>query len=111
MLSVQMLIFVLHFFISGSDRAVEKWRRDVQIPGTETLELHQLYRAMAFLGHELSPKEQEARTPFSPRCTKELIEERLFARRRDLFSNLQMGFFDTPSIYFEGEGATIVSVL
>ena len=99
---------VLHrLCISGSDRAAEKWRRDYRIPGVEALELHQLYRAMAFLGDELPAREQEARTPFSPRCTKDIIEERLFARRRDLFTDLQMVFFDTTSIYFEGEGGEI----
>jgi len=99
---------VLHrLCVSGSDRAAEKWRRDYRIPGTESLELHQLYRAMAFLGDELPVSEQEVRTPFSPRCTKDLIEERLFARRRDLFTDLQLVFLDTTSIYFEGEGAGI----
>jgi len=99
---------VLHrLCVSGSDRAAEKWRRDYRIPGTESLDLHQLYRAMAFLGDELPAREQEGRTPFSPRCTKDVIEERLFARRRDLFTDLQLVFFDTTSIYFEGEGAGI----
>ena len=42
---------VLHrLFASGSDRAAERWREDYLIPGTEGLELHHLYRAMAFLG-------------------------------------------------------------
>jgi len=99
---------VLHrLCVSGSDRAAEKWRRDYRIPGAEALDLHQLYRAMAFLGDELPAREQEGRTPFSPRCTKDVIEERLFARRRDLFTDLQLVFFDTTSIYFEGEGAGI----
>jgi hypothetical protein len=99
---------VLHrLCVAGSDRAAEKWRRDYRIPGAESLELHQLYRAMAFLGDELPAREQEERTPFSPRCTKDLIEERLFGRRRDLFTDLQLVFFDTTSIYFEGEGAGI----
>ena len=49
-------------------------------------------------------QEQADRTPFAPRCTKDLIEEALFARRRDLFTELQLVFFDTTSIYFEGEG-------
>jgi len=99
---------VLHrLCVSGSDRAAEKWRRDYRIPGAESLELHQLYRAMAFLGDELPAREQEGRTPFSPRCTKDIIEERLFARRRDLFTDLQLVFFDTTSIYFEGEGGGI----
>ena len=96
---------VLHrLCVSGSDRAAEKWRRDYRIAGAESLELHQLYRAMAFLGEELPARAQEARTPFSARCTKDVIEERMFARRRDLFTDLQLVFFDTTSIYFEGEG-------
>lgn len=99
---------VLHrLCVSGSDRAAEKWRRDYRIPGAESLELHQLYRAMAFLGMELPAGEQEGRTPFSPRCTKDVVEERLFARRRDLFTDLQLVFFDTTSIYFEGAGGGI----
>ena len=41
---------VLHrLFASGSDRAAERWREDYLIPGTEGLELHHLYRAMAEL--------------------------------------------------------------
>ena len=39
-----------------------------------------------------------------PRCTKDVIEEQLFARRSDLFSELDIVFFDTTSLYFEGEG-------
>ncbi len=45
-----------------------------------------------------------AATPFSPRCNKDLIEEGMFIERRDLFTALNMVFFDTTSIYFEGEG-------
>jgi transposase len=48
--------------------------------------------------------QQEGATPFSPRCTKDVFEEALFDRRRDLFSDLELVFFDTTSIYFEGEG-------
>src|SRR5450759_247635 len=39
-----------------------------------------------------------------PRCIKDLIEERLFTRRRDLFSDLSVVFMDTTSLYFEGRG-------
>jgi transposase len=39
-----------------------------------------------------------------PRCNKDVIEEQLFARRRDLFSELDIVFFDTTSLYFEGAG-------
>jgi len=35
---------------------------------------------------------------------KDRIEEELFARRRDLLTTLDMVFFDTTSIYFEGQG-------
>jgi transposase len=69
------------------------------------LELHQLYRAMAWLGEELPADQQDADpTPLAMRCTKDRIEEQLFQRRRDLFTNLDLVFFDTTSIYFEGAG-------
>ena len=88
----------------GSDRQGDKWRWGYKIPGTEGVELHHLYRAMAWLGEELSEEEQTGATRFSPRCTKDQIEEELFARKRDLFSGLELVFFDTTSIYFEGDG-------
>lgn len=44
------------------------------------------------------------RTPFSPRVTKDVVEEELFHLRRDLFSVHDMVFFDTTSLYFEGAG-------
>src|SRR5229473_1544679 len=41
---------VLHrLMVSGSDRACEHWREDYRIDGIESLQLHHLYRAMAFL--------------------------------------------------------------
>jgi hypothetical protein len=96
---------VLHrLFVSGSDRAAEKWREDYRVEGAEGLDLHHLYRAMAWLGERLPKKGQKGATPFAPRCTKDLIEEGLFDRRRDLFSSLDLVFFDTTSLYFEGEG-------
>jgi transposase len=41
--------------------------------------------------------------PFGPRTTKDLVEEALFARRRDLFGRL-LDFFDTTSLAFHGAG-------
>jgi hypothetical protein len=35
---------------------------------------------------------------------KDVVEEELFARRRDLFSTLDLVFMDTTSLYFEGAG-------
>jgi hypothetical protein len=96
---------VLHrLCVAGSDRAAEKWREDYRIPGTEKVELHHVYRAMGFLGERLAEEEPAAGRTLGPRCVKDRIEERLFDRRRDLFSGLEMVFFDTTSIYFEGEG-------
>jgi transposase len=38
------------------------------------------------------------------RCRKDQIEEALFERRRDLFTEVDLVFFDTTSLYFEGAG-------
>lgn len=98
---------VLHrLMVSGSDRFCERWRRDYLLEGTEDLDLHHLYRAMTFLGEEL--KDQEDATPFTPRCNKDLIEEMIFYDQRDLFSELELVFFDTTSIYFEGRGGETI---
>lgn len=79
---------VLHrLFQSGSDRAAEQWKRDVVVPGSEDLQLHHLYRAMRWLGDN-----------------KDAIEEALYSRHKDLFTELSLAFFDTTSIYFEGDG-------
>ena len=94
---------VLHrLMVSGSDRYCEKWKRDCLIPGTEGLELHHLYRAMTFLGEELPDHKQTE--GLAPRRNKDLVEEMLFFHNRDLFSKLDLVFFDTTSIYFEGRG-------
>jgi hypothetical protein len=45
-------------------------------------------------------KPQDGATPFTPRTNKDRIEEALFQRRRDLFSDLEMVFFDSTSICF-----------
>ncbi|MBU2551431.1 MAG: IS1634 family transposase [Proteobacteria bacterium] len=88
----------------GSDRQCDRWQKELGIQGSEDIRLHHLYRAMAWLGEALSENEQDGATLFSPRCTKDRIEEGLFARRRDLFTSLELVFFDTTSIYIEGEG-------
>jgi hypothetical protein len=91
---------VLHrLFASGRDRAAEVWKESYRIPGAEELSLHQLYRAMGWLGEEIGPG-----VLGGARCTKDLIEESLFDRGRDLFSEVGLVFFDTTSIYFEGAG-------
>jgi hypothetical protein len=79
---------VLHrLFACGSNRRADGWKRDVYIPGSEKLQLHHLYRAMRWLGEN-----------------KDTIEEMLYSRHRDMFTELSLAFFDTTSLYFEGEG-------
>jgi hypothetical protein len=96
---------VLHRLVHpGSDRAAMRWMDDYRIPGAQNLDLQHFYRAMAWLGTPLPENEQDGASPFSPRCIKDLIEEELFARRRNLLSGLDLVFFDTTSIYFEGAG-------
>jgi transposase len=96
---------VLHrLFGGGSDRAADRWREDYRIDGVEGLELHHLYRAMAWLGEELPENQQDGATPFAPRCVKDVLEEELFAHRRDLLTTLDVVFMDTTSLYFEGAG-------
>ena len=105
--SVERAVFatVLHrIMVSGSDRSCATWLADYAIPDVEGLALHHFYRAMAWLGEELDEADQADATPFSPRTTKDEIEERLFARRRDLFTDLSVVFMDTTSLSFEGEG-------
>lgn len=95
---------VLHrLFASGSDRAAEVWKENYRIPGAESLCLHQLYRTMGWRGEEIG-----AGLMGAPRCTKDLIEEALFDRGRDLFSEVGLVFFDTTSIYFEGRGGDTI---
>ena len=94
---------VLHrLMISGSDRFCDRWRRDYLVSGIDELRLHHFYRAMSFLGEEL--EDQADAMPFAPRRNKDLIEEMLFSANRHLFSELDLVFFDTTSIYFEGQG-------
>jgi Transposase DDE domain len=93
---------VLHrLCISGSDRACDKWLEGYRVAGRDGIDLQHLYRAIAWLGEELA--DQEGRTR-APRAIKDLVEERLFARRRDLFNDLDLVFFDTSALYFHGEG-------
>ncbi|WP_336953280.1 IS1634 family transposase [Sphingobium aromaticivastans] len=102
--AVERAVFVatLHrLFVSGSDRSCLDWMQSYEIDGAQGLALHQFYRAMAWLGEEL---EEKAEGALAPRCVKDEIEERLFARRRDLFTDLSLVFMDTTSLSFYGAG-------
>ncbi len=60
---------------------------------------------MAWLGEELAEDQQDRATSFAPRCLKDAVEEELFARRRDLFSTLDLVFMDTTSPRIKSGGA------
>jgi hypothetical protein len=93
---------VLHRLVApGSDRACEHWLRDEGVAGSEELQLQHLYRAMAWLGETLETDDESARTT---RSTKDVIEERLFDGRRNLFDDLELVLVDTTSLFFYGEG-------
>jgi Transposase DDE domain len=95
-------ISVLHrIMVSGSDRACEKWMTDYDLAEADELALHHFYRAMAWLGEELGADEHAS--SLVPRTVKDVIEEQLFARRRDLFE-LSVVFLDTTSLSFTGAG-------
>ena len=102
--AVERAVFVatLHrLFVSGSDRGCIDWMQSYAIEGAEDLALHQFYRAMAWLGEEI---EEKAEGALVPRCVKDVIEEKLFERRRDLFTDLGLVFMDTTSLSFYGAG-------
>ena len=102
--AVERAVFVatLHrLFVSGSDRGCIDWMQSYAIEGAEDLALHQFYRAMAWLGEET---EEKAEGALAPRCVKDVIEEKLFDRRRDLFTDLSLVFMDTTSLSFYGAG-------
>ena len=72
----------------GSDRAGAKWVHTVFAVGFDKLRLQHFYRALRLLWRG-----------------KDKIELALFRRDRDLFNQkLDLVFFDTTSLYFEGRG-------
>ena len=58
--------------VSGSDRACEHWMEAYRIHGAQDVDLHHLYRAMAWLGEELADRSDATR---ALRRTKDGIEE------------------------------------
>ena len=82
--AVERAVFVatLHrLFVSGSDRDCVSWMADYDIGGAQAFCLHHFYRAMAWLGETV---EAASGPSPAPRCIKDVIEERLFERRRGL---------------------------
>jgi hypothetical protein len=86
---------VLHrLLVSGSDRHAHDWRRRLRVPGAEALSLDHAYKAMAWLGGESA----------EGRPMTEAVEEALYRHRRPPLGEPSVAFFDTTSLYFEGQG-------
>jgi hypothetical protein len=102
-------ITVVHRLLkSGSDRAAEHWCRRYEFGDIDDLDLQHFYRTMGWLGEPLPADQQpKEKSLLGPRLRKDLIEEAMFRKRRDLFTGLRLVFLDTTSIYFEGEGGNI----
>lgn len=72
----------------GSDRAGAQWIHGVRARGFEDLRLQHFYRALRVLW-----------------AGKEQVEQALYSRDLDLFNQtLDLVFFDTTTLYFEGRG-------
>jgi Transposase DDE domain len=88
---VEAAVFALalqRLFHPGSDLEGSKWIKTVHFLPFRSLQLQHLYRALDFL---LPHKDK--------------IEVELFETRRDLFTaDVDLVFFDTTSLYFEGRG-------
>ncbi|MDR1578399.1 MAG: hypothetical protein LBT86_09295 [Deltaproteobacteria bacterium] len=100
-----------------SDRAGIKWLETNQFNGSDDIQPHHLYRAMKWIG-EFQDEEagrltsevndtKSAKRASRVRCDKDLLEEEIFSTSRDLFTQLDLVFFDTTSIYFEGAGGEL----
>lgn len=88
---VERVVFVLtlnRLLSPGSELATARWIEGVYGEGFDSFKLQHFYRALDLLEEH-----------------KEEVEEELFSRSKDLFTtHLDLVFFDTTSIYFEGEG-------
>jgi len=85
-LSKAVYLMVLHRLCDpGSKRACFRFGEDVYGAGFEALGLHDLYRALDLLSQG-----------------KEEIERAWLGRIRDLFTDLELVYFDTTSTYLEG---------
>ena len=86
---------VLHrLMVSGSDRHAHDWHQRLRIPGAEALTLEHAYKAMAWLGEEAA----------DGRPMTDTVEVALYRHRQPLLGELSVAFFDTTSLYFEGQG-------
>ena len=98
---------VIHrLMVSGSDRHASTWQQTLDIPGATDLLLNHAYKAMAWLGEAIDGEDSgQVR-----HCT-DAIEEALYQHRKSLFGAISVAFFDTTSLYFEGDGGATLGQL
>lgn len=96
-------VTVLHRLLQrGSDRSALEWKEQYAIEGTWT-QLSTCTGLWLFWVRSCQQRNKWARRRF-PRCVKDRMEGGALSERQDLFNSLELVFFDTTSIYFEGEG-------
>jgi Transposase DDE domain len=98
---------VLHrLMVSGSDRHASTWQQTLDIPGAKDLMLNHAYKAMAWLGERARERGEaiEGEDSGQARHGTDAIEEALYEHRKSLFGAISVAFFDTTSLYFEGDG-------
>jgi hypothetical protein len=87
---------VLHRLVcGGSDRAADRWREDYRIDGVEGIELHHPIAPRCGSARSFARKSRTARR--HSRGAADVLEEELFACRRDLLTTLDIVFMDTTS--------------
>jgi hypothetical protein len=93
------LTVVHRLMVSGSDRHASMCQQMLDIPGAQDLMLNHAYKAMAWLGEAIDGEDSGQ----TRHCT-DAIEEALYEHRKSLFGAISVAFFDTTSLYCEGNG-------
>lgn len=92
----------------GVDRDYVNRMADYGIQGAEGPGAPSLFPGKGVAGRGNSAKRRKA---LVARCVKGVIEEKLFARRRDLFTDLSLVFMDTTSLSFYRAGGETLGKL
>lgn len=100
------LTVVHRLMVSGSDRHASTWQQMLDIPAAKDLMLHHAYKAMAWLGETIDDEDSG-----QARHGTDAIEEALYEHRKSLFGAISLAFFDTTSLYFEGDGGATLGQL
>jgi len=107
------LTVVHRLMISGSDRHASTWQQTLDIPGAKDLMLDHAYKAMAWLGERARERGEaiDGEDSGQARHCTDAIEETLYEHRKSLFGAISVAFFDTTSLYFEGDGGATLGQL